>query len=235
MILFWVLFLLIILISFSLAYLSMKDFQTSPEDFSTQNGLFLIRKPERLTPKVMSFLYEATKGKGLILTLERLFKGSQSALVIYGPKSVLEGLIPTLDMIELEEYSAPIKSESDGEIEVSAWEIGIRKKFSKESLFLNFPKLESREQIWYQMVLQAQKGSTQFNAQVRVVIVSQDLKRRENLFNALMSKSSLVKIPKPYSSIQMLDFYKKRSYLGAIHFKLTGEQIINLWGLPQSA
>lgn len=227
MILFWLLFIIIILISVILAYFSMRDFQISPEDFGGQNSLFLIRKPQALTPQIISEIHESTQKMGLIITLERLFKGRESALVIYGPRRVLEGLDPALSMIELEDYL-------DGEINVTAWEIGIKKpKVFKESLFLNFPRLEVGEQIWYQLVLQARRGiNKQFSSQVRVVVVSPEIQRREKLFNDLMNKSSLVKLPKPYSSAQMLDFYKKRSMLGSTYIKLTGEEIIKLWSLP---
>ncbi len=229
MILFWLLFIIIILISVILAYLSMRDFQTSPEDFGGQNSLFLIRKPQGLTSQIISTIHEATQKMGLIVTLERLFKGRESALVIYGPKKILEAFNSALDMIELEDYL-------DGEIKASAWEIGIKKpKASWISLFLNFPSLEVGEQIWYQLVLQARRGiNKQFSSQVRVVVVSPEAQRREKLLNDLMDKSSLVKIPKPYSSVQMLDFYKKRSMLGNTYFKLTGEEIVKLWSLPAS-
>lgn len=228
MILLWILFILIILISISLAYSSMKDFAQSPEDFEADNILFLVRKPLLLTPQIISSLYQAIQKKDLIISLERLFKGKQSALVIYGPRSQLEPLKSTLDLLELEDYI-------EGKNQISSWDVGFKKSktLKTRSLFASFPILKGEEQVWYQMVLKAQKKKIgQFGAQLRVVVLAQSLQRRERLLKALLVRSHLVVIPTPYANLQRLEFYKKRSVLGRADIKVSGAEIINLWRLP---
>lgn len=231
MILFWILFLLIVFISAILAYLSMRDFGKSPQDFAQYNSLFLIRKVDALTPKLLEWLYQRTEKSGKIFSLERLFKGSESALVIYGPSKMLLELTSTLDLIELEDYARQ-------EVEASVWEMGVKGKVGpqKESLFLDFPKLDKGEQVWYQIVLQAQKGkNSQFSCQIRVAVLSSDLKRRKKLSEALQTpKRHFVKIPQAFSTTQILDFYRKRSMVGRTYAKLTEDEIVKTWKLPKS-
>lgn len=227
MILFLALLVLIIVISGLSAYLSMRDFPTSAEDFKAENSLFLIRKPINLQ-FILSVHNALLKGSSII-SLERLFKGKESALVIYGPKKILQKIGFSLDLLELEDYTKPKSN-------FSVLEIGekVGSNFSKrESIFTNFPKLDEEEQVWCQLVLQtASSKDKHFNAQIRIVAVSRSLQRRDKIFKVLESSSHLVKIPKPYSSSQLLDFYQKRTVLGKSFIKLLDEEIIKFWSLP---
>lgn len=230
MIVFWILFLLVILISGFLAYLSMKDFREEPQDFSSDNCLFLIRKPHVLTPKLFDWLHINCERDRVIVSLERLFKGGESALTLYGPKKILVPLVSSLDLIELEDYVRE-------EIKVSVWEIGVRNlKHNRveKSLFSDFPKLGQSEEVWYQIVLQAQKGeSKKFIAQIRVMVLISDEHRKKEVSGVLqVQKGPLIKIPQKFSSLQMMDFYRKRSMIGRDQLKLTGEEIAKLWNLP---
>lgn len=232
MIFFWILFLLVILISGLLAYLSMKDFRQEPQDFSLDNSLFLIRKPHGLTIKLFDWLHLNCERDGVIIGLERLFKGGESALTLYGPKKILTPLVPSLDLIELEDYVRE-------EINVPVWEIGVRNlKHNRveKSLFSDFPKLFQGEQVWYQIVLQAQKGkSKRFIAQIRVMVLISDANRKKEVSGVLQARQGLlIKIPQKFSSLQMMDFYRKRSMIGRDSLKLTGEEIAKLWSLPKS-
>lgn len=231
MIVFWILFLLIILISGVLAFLSMKDFRQEPKELSSDNGLFLIRKPFALSLELFDLLHQNCQKLGLIISLERLFKGGESALVLFGPKIVLSALASSLDLIELEDYS-------QGEVGILGWEIGIvgNIHIQRTSLFLDFPKLLQGEQVWYQIVLQAQKGrAKQFIAQIRVIVVISDDNRRKEISKLLQArKGPWIKIPQKFSSLQIVNFYQKRNIVGRPHVKLTGEEIVKLWSLPKN-
>lgn len=231
MIAFWILFLLIILISLMLAYLSMRDFEEGPEDFGPDNGIFLIRKPAPLTADLMDYLYKIIRVDNVIISLERLFKGGESALVIYGPRKPLEALTKALDLLELEDYT-----NASGPM---IWQVGTKKlgeyhRITK-TLFSDFPKLEAGEQVWYQLVLQPEKKKlSHFKAQIRTVVVSEYPKRRKQLAEALQKpKNNLLKIPLPFSTPQMVEFYKKRSIVGRGRIDLTAGDIIRFWTLPK--
>lgn len=236
MIVFWILFLLIILISLMLAYLSMRDFEEGPDDFGPDNGLFLVRKQNPLTNELLGYLYKVIRADSVILSIERLFNGDESALVIYGPKKAISALTQALDLLELEDYT----NVQDPTI----WQMGTKTlgeyhKITK-SMFLDFPKLEKGEQAWFQLVLQlasrsepekAERGE-HFKAQIRVVVLSADPRRRKLLSELLQSpKNNIVKIPLPFSSSQLMDFYKKRSIVGRGRIELSAGDIIKGWSL----
>ena len=120
MILWVILFLLVVAISFVLAVKSMKDFIDIPSNSSAEYSLFLIRKIQIVNADFLSHLNERLVESSSILAIERLFKGKKSALVVYGPRKLLLSLNHVLDLLELEDYT-------DVNVEqVSAWEIGIK-------------------------------------------------------------------------------------------------------------
>lgn len=198
--------------------MSMKDFRISPKDLSLEVGLYLIRKPKSLTSEMLSSLQKKVEKDDLIVSLERLFKGRESALVLYGPKNLLLNFSKNLDLLEVEDYSQVA-------LDASAWEIGVREKDYpiSGSLFSQFPKLEVQEQVWYQMVLQIKKRAEgKFRCQIRAASLSSDRKRLKELSQNLHE---------PFSSLQIMDFYKKRS-IGKLDLLLSNDEIIKLWSLP---
>lgn len=238
MILWFALFLLVVAISFILAYQSMSDFQEIPS--SSQYGLFLIRAPSQLTPHLLDLLHEAVVKEGLIVSLERLFKGSQSTLVIFGPRKILAPWRETLHLLELEDYTQ-INVE-----QLQAWEVGVKNPHQLnaaqlDSLFKNFPLLKDTEQFFCQVNLQARKGSKDhqkvFTGQMRAVILSNDSKRRHTLAESLQNLGSphLAKIPSPFSHQKLLEFYQQRSLSPNRHsLTLTSGEVIKLVTIPKA-
>lgn len=92
------LFFIIIGVSAYFAYLSMKDFYELPE--GRVYGLFLLRNPNALNLGNLNKL----QSLGIILSIERLYRGSKSALVLYAPKETI-AKFPDLKPLELEDYS----------------------------------------------------------------------------------------------------------------------------------
>ncbi|EKD84968.1 MAG: hypothetical protein ACD_38C00123G0003, partial [uncultured bacterium] len=89
MILWLILFLLIIGISFILAFRSMKDYQEIPKASKVEYGLFLIRRTDSFDAGVLGSIGKFMLDNSLIISLERLFKGNKAALTIFGPKEIL--------------------------------------------------------------------------------------------------------------------------------------------------
>lgn len=232
MILWFALFFLVVTISFILAYQSMSDFHEIPS--SSQYGLFLIREPAKLTPHLLDSLHEAVVKAGLIISLERLFKGSKSTLVIFGPRQILTQYSQTLHLLELEDYTQVHVEQ------LQAWEVGVKNlhplsTFQFGSLFEKFPILSDTEQFFWQLNLQAKKGNKGhqkvFIGQIRAVILSQDSKRRHTLAESLQNLLTphLVKIPRPYSSQKLMEFYRQRSFsLDGHNPQLSAEEVTKL-------
>lgn len=99
----WIaLFLIIILVSAVLAFRSMKDYEEFPESLSL-NAPFFVGDPQNFTEGSLKKLHKAfVKGKQFF-SIERLNKGRERALVIFGPKDIAE-ILPELNLIEIEDY-----------------------------------------------------------------------------------------------------------------------------------
>lgn len=230
MILWIILFLLVVAISFVLAYRSMRDYQEIPLKSKEDYGVFLVRRPENLNVNFLDSIRELIKKDGLVVSLERLFKGQQAALVIFGPKKILSEFSSILDLLELEDYSLNLDSQK-----VSTWEMGVKKKELKDynfiNIFQNLPKLSQDEQFLWQVVLGAKDGKVAFSTQIRAAMYSLDAERRKTLAQEIegIPAGELVKIPRPFSQDQMLAFYRVRSLgkdtQGPI---LEAEKVLNL-------
>lgn len=214
MILWLILFLLIVGVSFILAFRSMKDYQEIPQASKVEYGLFLIRQTGRFDTHTLDLLGRLILDEGLIISLERLFKGKQVALTIYGPKKIMDKFTQDLNLLELEDYMQDVVSQ-----DISIWELGVRdsKKLDfsgANNIFQNLSGLGNEDQFFWQIMLSAKKGdSLSFQTQIRAVIYTKDTLRRKQLASALenVKVGELTKIPKPFSGEQMMNFYKLRS------------------------
>lgn len=216
MILWIILSILVIAISFVLALQSMKDYQEISSQTGEEYGVFLIRKPYQFGPDVLASLHKDCLASGLVISFERLVKGSKAALVVYGSKKLLNSHANTLDLVELEDYVINTPEN------ISAWEVGTKNnsKLGIESVknyFQKFPLLSEEEQFWWQLVLVANKDllnpKKSFQAQIRAVLHSPDQTKRVNLAKTLqnLAPDKLTKLPKAFSDAQLIDFYQKRS------------------------
>lgn len=207
MILWIVLFLLIVAISFVLAIRSMKDYQEIPQQTKEEYSLFLIKRIGGFDTDILGSILEDIAKRGLIISIERLFKGNFTTLTIFGPKSVLKQFNNELGLVELEDYAARLETSN-----ISTWEIGVKDalKFNPDDLnniFNGMPKLDAEDQFFWQVVI----GKNQ--TQIRAALYSKDSKKHTTLVPLLQSlqMGSLNKIPRPFSTGQMMDFYRLRT------------------------
>lgn len=94
-------FVVIILISFLLAYRSMKDYREHPPK-KIEYGTFLVRSPGNFSPQVLSFIASQTLHDQSLFSIEYLHKGDQKALILYIPKHLVAKLSP-LHPLEIED------------------------------------------------------------------------------------------------------------------------------------
>lgn len=230
MILWIILFLLVIAISFVLAYSSMRDYQEVPRNVSRDFGIYLVRATNNLTSEILESIHKQMVSEGLIVSIERLFKGNESALVLFGPKKVLQNFVTVLNLIELEDYAKA----NDHQV---AWEVGVKDPHHFQvsdinDFFQSFPLLSEKEQLWWQLTLQAKKTNPPaFYSQIRSVVVSEHPKRREEIAKALqnLADGKLTKVPKPFTSSQIVQFYQMRSVSkGENNPTLTTDDVLRL-------
>lgn len=250
--LFWIiLFLLIIAISFVLAFLSMKDFAQKPTDSKAQYGLFLIRNIKALNADFLNTIHQELSVKGLIFSIEKLFKGHRAALVIYGPRDFLQKYQDVLDLLELEEYT------NVEALEVVSWEVD-----TTDGGLNGIPQILEDEQFWWQVILKPTKASLLkkinnknvdyfqmakskteipqaagdgYKCQIRAVVWVKDEKRRASLAEKLqhLDSGKLKKVPVPFTNQQILKMYKDRSLIAAVPTaNLPSEKVLDLIKMP---
>lgn len=218
MIIWAILFMAIILISFLLAFRSMRDYHEIPVHSQTVYSLYLIKNEDNLTEDLLTRINSIIDQKRLVISFERLCRGSKKALVVYGPVAVLKTFSGELNLMELEDYTLANNKERFG----LSWEIS-SKNFQgrvKENVgFLDISKnLLENEELWWQLVLQPQceKRGLQpmFKVLIRATLLSDsDLKNQETkkALDKIIKDSELIALPQAYSSEQIFQFYQERS------------------------
>lgn len=229
---FWILlFILVIVISYLLAYLSMRNFHEAPTSLDRDYGLFLIRKTSNLTPSLLSEFNEQMLKEKFIISFERLFKGHQSTLVIFAPRKLIQKHMAVLDLVELEDY-INVNHATDSQ-KALVFQMGTKNKGRMEDLtdfFAEFPDLAVDELVFWQLTLQAKKNG-EFEVLPRVVFLGKDEQRRAELGKNFQNlhPEFLHKVPRPFSQNQMLKFYKTRTYANDAHnLNLAKEEILKL-------
>ncbi|MBI4038158.1 hypothetical protein HY387_00690 [Candidatus Daviesbacteria bacterium] len=222
----FVLFFVIIAASFVLAYFSMKDFEEIPEPREAF-GLFLIKTPQNLTTRLLDSLFLKSAHQGHVISLERLFKGEKSALLIFGHKDTLNEF-SELNLLELEDYTTKDLST------LMAWEMTKTNSLEEAGeVFGNFPPLKNEEQFWWQVLIRPHP-SKDWQGKLRAIVLSPDEYRRKKLTESLqqtLSAAKLVKQPRPLTSQQIYDSFMRRSISPMPQLmSLTTKEIMHLLG-----
>lgn len=232
MILWIVLFILVLAISFVLALKSMRDYQEIPTQSRGDFSLFLVRNSQALNEKFFNSLHSDLLRSGSNISIERLFRGKESAVVLFGPNNLLIKYKESLNLLELEDYTNYELNK------ITAWEVGFKQKQQSENttepVFKNLPELSDAEQFWWQIVIWVKKGDADsFQIQIRAVVYADQL-RKKDLTQKLqnISTNKFLKLPKAYSDAQIIDFYKSRSFpkMGKKQ-KINGREIMQLISL----
>ncbi len=205
----WIILALIVVgVSFILAIRSMNDYREAPPA-SVSYSLFLVGNPGGLTTNVIHELHQAVIKDKFTLSFERLFKGLKRALVIFGPAEVLLPFKEALGLTEIEDYSNKVSEY------MRAWEVGKKQKGEPAvnlSILGYIPGLLETEEFWWQIVTKPEKDS--FRSTIRAVFKTDRQERLTSLSEELSrigKGEGLAQIPEAYSSGQVVKFYRERS------------------------
>lgn len=238
MIIIWVaLFIIIISVSLILAVRSMRDYAETPVHSDTHYSLYLIKNEAGLDEDVLESIDQIINQKRLIVSFERLYKGSKQALVVYGPVVILKQFADTLNLMELEDYS--LKYSDPIPSGILSWEISSHDFHKTDRPILDLTKmpvtLNDTEELWWQLVLQpkCEKNGLQplFKALIRVTVIVQDDNRASEIKSKLddwVRTTNLVTIPQVFSTVQMIEFYQKRSLPQTTLDKESGHFVISV-------
>jgi hypothetical protein len=215
----WIIIILaIIIISFILALRSMKNYQEVPTT-KFPYGVFLIRNENFVLQNgTLNELYKFCLEANAIISIERLWKGSQKALVLYAPQNIGQ-FLPELELLEIEDYIE--KEAKDNQKKASVDEVIVWNYHPKNEQELTIPEtflkdlqFNQDQNVFWQIVLNATKKENHFQLNCRVMVVEPDVHKRielakridQYIFNTLGLKKKETK-----DSISVLfDNYKKR-------------------------
>lgn len=178
----------------------MRDFQEIPSKEAL--SIFLIRDISNLNENLLKELQKKLLINDWTVSIERIFKGGKQAYILVGPKEIVSEL-PSLNLLELEDYTAQITS-------IVLWEMTV-KNHTKFDLIHNLPTLSENEQFWLQILLKSQKGKVLFQAQIRAGVISNRAKELSENLNHI-SGNQLIKLPRPITSQEMFNLYKARIF-----------------------
>lgn len=228
----WVLiFLAIAIISFLLTFRSMRHYREKPDNFKIEYSVFLIQNYQNLNSAVLEKICAPLLEKQLIMSFEKLHKGSRSALVIYAPKAHMQSFTQELNLIELEDYSNKLQHF------VSCWEVGEKpnsnQRFKNEKVNFKLDSLTNDEQVWWQVVVQPSlnksSGMITFKSCLRLLMQSPNQHHLNTLNHQILTDLEaygLSYLPQVYSIHQLVKFYKERAFGGS--FLHSNQYITNL-------
>lgn len=201
MIIWPLLILAVIFLSYWLAKRSMNDYLDNPLGDS---GLFLIQNPREFSAQILESVVQPNQ----IFSLERLYKGNQKALVIFGSKQIILKH-PELNPLELEDYTSKIDDNH-----LQAWELGLKKGVKEMKRlpadFFHSLQLNPSEQLYFQIVF-----DKSYQVTIRVAVVSLDSTKRATLSkqveDLIERHSPLERKIRKLSSSQIWQSFKKRA------------------------
>lgn len=223
-----ILFVIIVIASAILAWVSMKGYQEFPPQ-NFEHSLFLINNPELLSEETIKKIYNYSLNNELIFSIEKLYKGEDKAIILFGPTAIIRAL-DDLKLTELEDYLLPktrtLKNPGDYKaVSVNntiTWTLNPEKS-SKGKLILkdDFTRIEgisADERVFIQFVLSPHKNTELgFQTTIRVMVVSEDPNKRielaKNADEQMKSSSNLIKKESGNSVSSPFDSYKLRSLI----------------------
>ena len=233
-----ILFVLTILVSAFLAYRSMKNYQVVPQKNSLSFAFFLIRDGSLLSAEIFQKLAAIAKNLNTQISLERVFKGSDQALILYAPRQI-QNNFPELGLIEIEDYLENSKFKID---QNDTFGFLINSKNNSDKLnsnenYLKNLKLEDSNQVCLQVVLKPESNeSLLFQSTFRVMVVAKDPNIKVTLLKNIEGQISEylgLSRGESLSAAALFEGYKKRSLVPKeiTNFELSAAEIKALLGL----
>lgn len=206
----------------------MKGYQELPPQ-NFEHSLFLINNPQLLNEDNIKKIYNYSLNNELIFSIEKLYKGKDKAVILFGPTAFARALDET-KITELEDYLLPKTYTPQNLNELKAVNINstlswtlIPDRNSKNKIILkdNFAAIDGiseNERVFIQFVLAPVKSvNLVFQTTIRVMVVSDDPNKRVELAKKIdgqiKSSSNLVRKESGNSISQTFDSFKLRTLI----------------------
>lgn len=237
-------FFIIILVSAVLAFRSMKDYEEFPEN-ENLNSLFFVGNASAFTEQSLDKLYNAFISGKRFFSVERLNKGKERALVIFGPREIAE-ILPELKLVEIEDYLAdpnlPDQTNIDKKASVNhAFTWLLEPKLNNKKVLhvgdeLKDLNLLQAQKFYIQIVCipQAVSGEGKFQSTVRIMVLENDSIERVALSKKITQiveiATGLNKRQDDFPEQKKFESYKQRSLIPkeVTPFPLTSREVYSL-------
>jgi hypothetical protein len=227
----------------------MKDYQEFPLA-ENLNGLFLIRNPLEFRIETLNKLHTLGINSDSYFSIEKLFKGKEAALLLYGPR-VMTQLLPELNLMELEDYldearknenPLPLNPNSNKTNlnESLSWMIesknNQKKKLSVKREFFKLLELEPHQKVFWQIVVHPIKKNegSNFQVTIRAMVAEPDpikkIELAKKIDNEINSGTGLLKKAGDSSEQALFESFKRRSFVPKeiSPFILSSEEVYSL-------
>lgn len=228
-----------------MAYRSMRDYEEFPDSLSL-NSLFFIGNPQNLTADTLKKLHDLNLIKKHFFSLEKLIKGKDKALVIFGSRELSKNF-PELNLVEIEDYLAsesnllsPDSFEKKVNVnQVLSWLIEPKnnpKKMLHVGEELKKLNLEDDQKVFIQAVLMpiGNSGGTVFQSTLRIMVAQVDsIKRVEfakKINQTVTSSTGLNKHEDNFPESKKFDSFRQRSLIPkeVEEFSLSADEVLTL-------
>lgn len=223
-----ILFFIIILVSAVLAFRSMRDYEEFPDSIAS-NTLFYIANPQKFNEISLEKLHDFFLTRKQFFSLERLNKGQERALVIFGPGELPE-ILPELNLIEIEDYVSDAgisagRLDSDKTVSVDdslTWLLepkSVSKKLLHVGNEIKEIQLAQNQKFFMQIVCLGENigGKKDFQISLRVMVVDQDSIEKvllaKKVSEVLETATGLKKHEDNFPESKKFDSYKQRSLI----------------------
>lgn len=218
----WIIFIIIIVIASAiLAIRSMKDYDETPDDPSSYE-LFLIRDLKDFNEEIISRFHSFLLSLDTFFSIERLYKGKESVIVLYGPKAMKKSF-PELKLLELEDYLKDPKDNNPAPSKVissnDAYSWVVKKPASKKVSKSDFLKMEllDNQFFFWQIICSPLKNSNQFQVTIRAMVSDKDAPSRIELVKkyeaSLKNHAGFITSNSGQTASSIFDSFKKRTLI----------------------
>ena len=223
----------------------MKDYEEFPDTLSL-NTIFFLGNPQAFTVETLNKFHRLLLENKRFFSLERLIKGKERALVIFGPRE-LPGMFPELNLIELEDYLGEVNpdavlTDSEKKVDLNqsiTWLVEPKNSLKKVMHVGNQLKelsIGPQQKVFIQIIGEplGDKDGLYFQSTIRIMIADLDAVERVNLtknVNLIFQEATgLNKRTDNFPEAKKFDSFKQRTRIPkeVADFKLTSQEIFDI-------
>lgn len=222
----------------------MRDYEEFPDSVSL-NALFYIGNPSNINEETLKRIHFRFTQEKHFFSLERLVKGSEKAVVLFGERQMREQF-PELSLVEIEDYVGEVNLLSgdgnDKTVDVNQSISWLLEPKSDPKKLLSIGdefrelKVENNQKVFMQVILMPSEksGETVFQTTIRVMVADPDPINRvalaKNVNDIILRNVGLKKHDDNFPEGKKFESFKQRSFIPkeVSEFTLTTQEVLDI-------